>query len=213
MKIILTIILLFTYIPTAHAREPLKTTEGYLYINDTIKANIENLKKHTVIVMLQKDGLAYRGAGIAIDKRHILTVNHVAAADTEGSNNYYRAEENGLPYDCKVIKQDKEHDIAILEIESKAPDLPNSMTFATEIQAGETIYTIGHPLSGLYSLTMGKTSNTTGRLNLKVNGGNSGGFVMNDQGELVGMVTSKQNQVGNLAYMVGKDDIISFIGG
>lgn len=210
IRIVTIIILLFTYIPTAHAREPLKTTEGYLYINDTIKANIENLKKHTVIVMLQKDGLAYRGAGIAIDKRHILTVNHVAA-DTPGSNNYYRSEENGLPYDCKVIKQDKEHDIALLEIESKAPDLIEPMTFATEIIAGEYIYTIGHPLSGLYSLTMGKTSNTTGRLNLKVNGGNSGGFVMNDQGELVGMVTSKQNQVGNLAYMVGKDDIQNFL--
>ncbi len=211
MKILLIIILLFSFNPTAHAnkREALKTTDGYLYTTETIQANIANLKKHTVIVMLQKDGQAFRGAGIAIDKRHILTVNH-AAATTPGSNNYYLSEENGSPYDAIVIKTDSQHDLALLEIDKNAPDLLEPMTFNNPL-AGETIYTIGHPLLGLYSLTMGKTSNNSDRLKIKIHGGNSGGFVMNEQGELVGMITSAQGQVGNMAYMTVSEDIQNFL--
>lgn len=218
MKILLITLMLFSFSTTTYAkvtdcngneRKALKTTDGYLYTTETIQSNIDNLKSHTVIVMLQKDGQAFRGAGIAIDKRHILTVNHGSAST--GGNNYYLSEENGTPYDATVTKSDSTKDIALLEIDSRAPDLPESMTFATEIKASETIYTIGHPLSGLYSLTKGKTSNATGRLNLKVSDGNSGGFVINEQGELLGMVTSKQNQVGNLAYMVTFEDLKSFL--
>lgn len=223
-KLILIIILLFTFTSTANAITignvidsetkqeipKLESTDGALYINNAeIRDHIANLKKHTVIVMLQKEGRAFRGAGIAIDKRHILTVNH-AAATTPGSNNYYFAEENGKPYDATVIKTDELHDLALLEIDKSAPDLMDTMTFNNPI-AGETIYTIGHPDLGLYSLTMGKTSNDSGRLKIKIHGGNSGGMVMNEQGELIGMITSMQEQVGNLAYMTISKDIKGFM--
>lgn len=226
-KLLITILLLLAFSSTTYANVidstgkemvPLKITDGYLYVNDSIKSNIENLKKHTVIVMLQKDGLAYRGAGVPIDKRHILTVNHVSA-DTNDSNNYYFTEENGTPYDCKVFKQDPTHDIAILEIDKDAPDLIGPMTFATDLNIGDTVYTIGHPLSGLYSLTMGEIIKLSERayngidsvkLDIKIKEGNSGGFVINDQGELVGMISS-ESQVSNWGYMIGKDDIQGFL--
>jgi S1-C subfamily serine protease len=224
-KLIIIIALLFTFSNTTYANvidntgkeiEPLKTTDGYLFVNDTIKANIENLKKHTLIVMRQEAEGQYRGAGIAIDKRHILTANHVTSAT---GKNFYFEHEGSQPIWATVVKQDPTHDIAILEIDKNAPDLIEPMTFATELNIGDTVYTIGHPLSGLYSLTEGSILKLSEKayngiesvkLDIKIHDGNSGGFVINDQGELVGMISSG-SQVINWGYMIGIEDIQSFL--
>lgn len=202
----------------------LKTTDGYLAVNEMIQANIQELQQHTVIVMKnehQVDGtiIQYRATGLAIDKRHILTVNHIVYSKLK-IENYYFASEGSQPLWATVTKQDPSHDIAILEIDKNAPDLPvEPMPFAKEISVGEWVVTIGHPEHGTYSLTQGSILMLSEKshydidsvkLDIKIQGGNSGGFVINANGEIVGMIFCG-SQVINWGYMIGKDDIQAFL--
>jgi S1-C subfamily serine protease len=188
-----------------------QTTDGYMAFSDELNANIENLKK------LEADG-QYRAAGIAIDKRHILTADHITSAT---GKNFYFEHEGSQPLWATIVKQDPLHDLALLEIDKNAPDLiAEPMTFAKNITLDETVYTVGHPKSKLYSLTKGKVNSLTGKgsdniqgieLDMRVKSGNSGGCVIDAQGEIVGMIFSAQDMVGNMAFMIGKDDIQNFL--
>jgi S1-C subfamily serine protease len=196
-----------------------KTTDGWADYGDEVNDGINKLKNNTVIVYLESKGVYYRGAGIAISKRHIVTVNHVTY---DGGKNFYQPYEDSPSYWATVIKQDPTHDIAILEIDKGAPDLPfTPIAFAKEIKMDESVYTIGHPLDNLYALTQG----TVGwleekgwndiksvQLNIRAHEGNSGGFVINNSGEIVGMVFCYSAHVGSFGYMIGKDEIQKFIG-
>lgn len=195
-----------------------QTTDGYMAFSDELNANIDNLKKHTVIVMrLEADG-QYRAAGIAIDKRHILTVDHITSAT---GKNFYFEHEGSNPLWATIVKQDTLHDLALLEIDKNAPDLiAEPMTFAKDITLDETMFTVGHPKSELYQLTKGRVDSLTGKgsdgiqgieLDMRVKSGSSGGTVINGQGEIVGMIFSAQDMVGNMAFMIGKDDIQTFL--
>jgi S1-C subfamily serine protease len=231
-KIILILILFLTFSETAHAITIhksysgtgeelviLDTTNGQMAFTKEEAANIEKLKKHTVIVIeLDSDGRQYKAAGIAIDKRHILTVDHIIS---NNSKNYYAEQEGSPSYWATVIKQDPKHDIAILEIESSAPDLiAESLPFAKDIQRKERVYTIGHPKKTTYQLTSGKVNLLMEKgyndiesmqLDICIKNGNSGGFVINGQGEIVGMIYSVAEHIGNIGYMIGTEDIQKFL--
>lgn len=197
-----------------------KTTDGWGSYSDEINEGINKLKNNTVIVYLELNGVYHRGAGIAIDKRHILTVNHVT---DDGGKNFYQPYEDSPSYWATLIKRDPTNDIAMLEIDKDAPDLVvTPIVFAKEIISNEVIYTIGHPEKGLYSLTQGTIGWLEGKawndikcvqMNIKLNEGNSGGFVINKAGEIVGMFFSYTAMVSSLSYMIGKDEIQKFIGG
>jgi S1-C subfamily serine protease len=226
-KLLITILLLLAFIPTTYAKVTdetgkaitlTQTTDGYMVLSDAEKSNVDNLKKHTVVVMQLESDIMYRATGIAIDKRHILTVDHITSAL---SKNFYLEKEGATSYWATVIKQDPLHDLSLLEIDKNAPDLINEpMTFAKDITLNESVYTVGHPKSELYSITHGTINSVAGKdldgiqgieLDIQIKSGNSGGFVINAQGEIVGMIFSRQNMIGNMAFMIGKDDIQKFI--
>jgi S1-C subfamily serine protease len=197
----------------------LKTTDGDLTVSDELNTNIENLKKHTVIVFLDEaDGEQYHGAGYAIDKRHILTVNHLTS---ETGSIFYMENETSQPYWATIVKQDADHDLALLEIDKGAPDLiAEPMSFAKEVVKDEEVYTIGHPWNNRFSLTNGKVGWLKAKGNhgiesvllyMKLREGNSGGIVINKQGEILGMFFSFPKMIENWSYMIGKDEIQNFI--
>lgn len=198
----------------------LKTTDGYSFFSDQMKENINNLKAHTVVVILnESNGIQYRGTGIAVDKRHILTVNHVTSST---GRNFYNETPTSQPYWATVVKRDASHDIALLEIDKSAPDLISvPMKFSgDDVSIGDDVYTIGHPDSGLFSLTHGVVYRFNEKafngiegtmLNIRISGGNSGGFVINTNGELVGMMFSDAAQIKNLGFMIKESDLKNFL--
>lgn len=202
----------------------IKTTDGYKAFTDSEVKVIDNLNKHTVVVMIRvytKTGIvSYRGAGIAIDKRHIVTADHVTSS-TEKHDNYYRASEGATPYYATVISSDPAHDLSLLEIDKNAPDLiAEPLTFAKEVKENDTVITIGHPRGTMYGITTGYVNYMKGKgynkiisilVDIRILPGNSGGFAINESGEIVGMMFSSANQIGNIGCMINKDDIINFL--
>ena len=128
---------------------------------------------------------------------YILTNNHVVDGATEvkvvlGDKREFKA---------KVIGTDPKSDIAVIKID--ADNLtPITVGDSSKVQVGDYALAIGDPFGVGKTVTMGIVS-ATGRSNLgieayedfiqtdaAVNPGNSGGALINDRGELVGINTA-----------------------
>ncbi len=137
------------------------------------------------------------GSGFLIsDDGYILTNNHVVS-DAEEITVYL---EDGTDYEAEVIGRDLVRDIAVIKID--AEDLPY-LEFGDpiEVALGESVVVLGYPLGDEdVSITSGIVSKVDfddGRniswiqTDSAVNPGNSGGPMLNMQGQVVGVVAAK----------------------
>jgi serine protease DegS len=144
------------------------------------------------------------GSGVIIDTTgHIITNNHVIAnADTI---NVQLAD--GRMSRATVVGRDPDTDLAVLSVKLK--DLPViPLGRSDELQVGDAVLAIGDPLALGQTVTHGIVS-ATGRNQLGVatfenfiqtdaaiNAGNSGGALVNERGELIGINTAVLNKTG-----------------
>ncbi|MEX2640166.1 MAG: DegQ family serine endoprotease [Balneolales bacterium] len=145
------------------------------------------------------------GSGVIVsDDGYILTNNHVVA----GAETIYVGLQNGDTLDAEVVGTDPDSDIAVLRVEAR--DLPY-MSFgdSDNLRVGEMVMAVGSPLQpGLaHSVSQGIVSATGRGLNLlqfenfiqtdaAINRGNSGGPLINMNGEIIGINTAIASQSG-----------------
>jgi S1-C subfamily serine protease len=130
---------------------------------------------------------------------YLLTNNHVV----ENKDNIRAVLWDGRTTDARIVATDPDTDLAVLKIDTEG--LP-ALRFATEnqLRIGDVVLAIGNPFGLGQSVTMGIVSALgSERLNLglagyeyliqtdaAVNTGNSGGALVNAEGELVGINTA-----------------------
>ena len=142
------------------------------------------------------------GSGIIISKDgYIVTNNHVI----DGAQKITVKTSDGTEYDAKLIGTDPKSDIAVLKVE--ANDLtPATLGDSSKISVGDTAIAIGNPLGTLGgTVTDGIISATSRELvvnnesmkliqtNATINSGNSGGGLFDGNGNLIGIVQSKDS--------------------
>ena len=137
------------------------------------------------------------GSGVIVSARgqgYVLTNNHVIA---------HAADIQVLLYDGRIAKAslvgaDEESDLAVLKIE--ASNLPVIHIAEQQLRPGDVVLAIGNPLGLNQTVTMGIVSAIGRQLNgssaedfiqtdAAINLGNSGGALVNAEGELVGINT------------------------
>lgn len=145
------------------------------------------------------------GSGVIISPDgYIITNNHVIAGAKELS---ITLNDNSI-YEAKIIGSDEKTDIALLKIEADE-DLPY-VTFGDSDQAriGEWVLAVGNPFNLNSTVTAGiisaKSRDLSGRnsqsfiqTDAAVNPGNSGGALVNINGDLVGINTAISSQTGS----------------
>jgi S1-C subfamily serine protease len=157
------------------------------------------------------------GTGFALSSEGFIVTNyHVINAANEitvrGINSDF-----SVSYKAAVIASDKNNDLAILKIDDvafKNLDHP-PYTFSNSVSlVGESIYCLGYPLRSTMGdevkLTNGIISSKTGfqgditsyQISAPVQPGNSGGPLLNSNGEIVGIVSAKHTQAENASYAV-----------
>jgi hypothetical protein len=128
----------------------------------------------------------------------VLTNAHVVAGCSE-----IKVRTSGVPENpATVVARDNRNDLAILKVGVK----PNAIAvFRTGLKLGEPIAAFGYPLSSLLSssgnFTLGNVTSLAGvaddtrmvQISSPVQAGNSGGPVLDQNGNVVGVVTSKLN--------------------
>ncbi len=163
------------------------------------------------------DGTGELGSGSIIDDNgHILTNAHVVLKASSGEpydNIHVYFKPAKLTGDTKqdlvngksarIIKSDRALDLALLELDDKpagAAVMP--IGDAAGVQPGDPVVAIGHPeQGGLWTLTTGVVSTTLADLggvkgknvfqtDASINRGNSGGPLIDRQGNLIGVNTS-----------------------
>ncbi len=153
------------------------------------------------------------GSGVIISEDgYIVTNNHVIA-DAEKLEVTLNDNRN---FTAKVIGADPETDLALIKIE--APDLHViPMGNSEDLRVGEWVLAVGNPFgftstvtSGIVSAKARNISTTTGepsrggiesyiQTDAAVNRGNSGGALVNLDGQLVGINTAIYSQTGTYA--------------
>ena len=150
------------------------------------------------------------GSGIVISEDgYILTNNHVISSD---SSSYYAVQEatgikinlygDDTAYDATVVGTDSYTDLAVLKID-KDGLTPAILGNSDNVKVGEFVMAIGNPLGMNYSVTTGVVSaidrevSSDGTVyqaiqtDAAINSGNSGGALVNADGEVIGINSMK----------------------
>ena len=145
------------------------------------------------------------GSGVIISPDgYIITNNHVI----NGAQNLSITLNDNKIYSAKLIGTDEKTDIALLKIDAD-DDLPY-VTFGDSDQAkvGEWVLAVGNPFNLTSTVTAGiisaKSRDLSGvnsqsfiQTDAAVNPGNSGGALVNIQGDLIGINTAITSQTGS----------------
>lgn len=135
------------------------------------------------------------GAGVVLDEAgHVLTCDHVIDG-LDRVDAYF--DDDATPIPVKIVARAKDVDLALLELTGGLPPhhAPLRAASVAELAMGDTVYAMGAPRKMRFSLSHGIVS-YVGRpfdgtyylqTDLSANGGSSGGPVMNERGELVGV--------------------------
>lgn len=155
----------------------------------------------------QKQTQIGTGSGVIITPDgHIVTNNHVI----RGSNEIQVTLNNNKNYVAKVIGTDPSMDIALLKIDADE-ELPYiSFGDSDSAKIGEWVLAVGNPFNLTSTVTAGIISAKGRDLNegdnlrqsfiqtdAAVNPGNSGGALVNTNGELIGINTAITSQTGS----------------
>jgi S1-C subfamily serine protease len=146
------------------------------------------------------------GAGVVVTNTgEILTALHVVT----GATSIKVAFSDGTTSTATIRSSDASHDIASLT-PTHLPGVVVPAVLGGGVQIGDQVFAIGHPLGLVDSLTAGVVSGldrtfkgANGRtlvgliqFDAAVNPGNSGGPLVNRQGQVVGIVTGVANPAG-----------------
>jgi S1-C subfamily serine protease len=158
------------------------------------------------------------GSGFFIDPRgYIITNHHVVESEVdpkyEGySRLYIRLSDSpaGERIPARVLGWDKVLDLALIKTEVTPPYIFGGYA-AEQMQPGDRIYAIGSPAGLEKTITSGIVSATGRRLlqvgdslqvDVPLNPGNSGGPLLNEMGDLIGIVFAGLQQYEGLNFAV-----------
>lgn len=150
------------------------------------------------------------GSGVVINKDgYIVTNNHVI----DGAEEIEVSLHDNRTYQATLVGRDPSTDLALLKIEEKELD-HISLVDSDEVQVGEWVLAVGNPFNLNSTVTSGIVSAKARNINIlkdrsaiesfiqtdaAVNPGNSGGALVNLDGELIGINTAIASNTGSFA--------------
>ena len=187
---------------------------------------LENLMKSVVAVILNKgmdiqNGMGYLdktiGTGFFIDNDGFILTNHHVIAEHvdptyEGYSMVYVTTRNDpdVEIPAKVVGFDKVFDIALLKVPVKNKDCL-VIGRSIDMSVGDKIYTIGNPIGIKYTVTSGIISNkeidffqigNAFQIDAAINPGNSGGPLIDERGQVVGIVFAGIPQFDGINFVI-----------
>ena len=158
------------------------------------------------------------GSGIIISEDgYIVTNNHVVSSESQST--YYEISEaksikiklfnDETQYDATIVGKDSQTDLAVLKIE-KTGLTAAEFADSDSIKVGEFAMAVGNPLDLGTTITCGvvsavnrkvedsekTTAYTCIQTDAAINSGNSGGALVNSQGQVIGINTLKVSSTG-----------------
>ncbi len=160
----------------------------------------------------------FMATGFLLDGNgYIITNAHVV----NNAKNLIVENRKGNQYSAKSIYNNPLNDLAILEITDtafkKISGLPYTFS-KTTFDLAEPIYTLGYPREeivygqGYLSAQSGYFGDTSSyQISISANPGNSGGPVITRNGEIIGIISSKETKADGVVFAVKSESIFAAI--
>ena len=164
------------------------------------------------------------GTGIIVDSNgYILTNSHVISDGEARSVNVLF--NDGSSIDGQVLWHDAQLDLAVVKV-NKTGLTPAELGDSDEVRIGDIAIAIGNPLglelqrtvtqgiiSGLDRTIKTQTATMTGLIQTdeSINSGNSGGPLLNEKGQVIGINTAKTSEGESLGFAISINQAKSII--
>jgi len=169
------------------------------------KAEVNSIKRRIDPVIQYKSG----GTGFMIDaKGYIITNEHVI----HEARNIAVQDNKGVTYTAKLVFTDEPRDIAILKIDDDSFHVSNNVPYAIskgQVDLAEPIYTLGYPRNeivygqGYLSAKTGFDGDTLScQIEIAANHGNSGSPILNQNGEVIGILNARQTNAEGFVFAI-----------
>ena len=188
------------------SRDLQRVKEDQRKYNSEVTKEVNTLKNKITVPVKEID---YKsgGSGFIIDPKGLLVTNAHVVKDAK---NIAVQNRSGNSFNATIIFLDKEKDLAILKIEDENfkpfTSIPYSISKSTTDLA-EPIYTLGYPRDeivygeGYLSAQTGFKNDTLScQISIPANPGNSGGPVMNKQGEVIGILSTRETSAEGVVF-------------
>ncbi|SIO06270.1 serine protease, S1-C subfamily, contains C-terminal PDZ domain [Chitinophaga niabensis] len=150
----------------------------------------------------------YGGTCFAISRNGYMVTNYHVIA---GADSIYIQNNKGEAFKAVSVFEDVSSDLAVLRIADsgfRSPSLPYSLK-QQPIRPGEEVFTMGFPRDeivygkGYISAQTGFNGDTLAyQVSIQVNPGNSGAPLLDNNGEVIGIITGKQSTSDGIAFAV-----------
>lgn len=141
------------------------------------------------------------GTGWVTEGGYIVTNQHVIAGHSQITIRFNNSIEKEYP--AEVVVADENNDLAVLKLSNQHGDTPKGLPIAAKLpRIGAEVFTIGYPKSSVMGLNPKVTNGIVSALSgirddprviqttVAIQSGNSGGPLLNMQGEVVGITTA-----------------------
>ena len=201
-----------------------------LYGYNVMRREINNLKQNQKVLnstIRRIDGSVtppqapvskFSGTGFALTSEgYIVTSYHVI----QGADSLLIEGRNRQRYHAEPVYSDVKHDLAILRITDKKFTGFGRLPYAIksgQADLGERVYTLGYPREdvvygeGSLSARSGFEGDTAFyQVSIPVNPGNSGGPLMDERGNLIGVVSGRQNDAQSAAFATKSSYLVHLV--
>ncbi|GHA76023.1 S1 family peptidase [Pontibacter akesuensis] len=183
-----------------------------------LRREVERLKKNQTAIInginevtkpAAPQPATFAGTGFAISSDGFLvTSSHVV----EGADSIMIENKAGIKYKATEVYRDEIHDLSILRVTDPAFQSFGKLPYTfktTESDLGEKVFTLGYPREdivfgeGALSSTSGFENDSTAyQVSIPLNPGNSGGPLLDDKGNLIGVISGKQAGQEGAAFAI-----------
>ncbi|GEM_PF-5386876 len=157
-------------------------------------------------------------AFVVSNQGHVITCAHVIEGAVKVTLRF-----GDEVHEAKILAMDEADDLALLQIDSGSR---NSLSLAAtgKVQLAQDVRVVGYPLSdvlgnsikvtrGTVAGFIGTASDRRFQLDAPINSGNSGGPVVNDFGQVIGVASAKLagNEISNVGFAVPVAKVVEFL--
>jgi len=161
------------------------------------------------------------GAGLIVSKTgYVVTNRHVIDAEGDRRVIFF----DGRSYPFRVVVGVRDLDLALVKIDSSKTFSPLPLDLDGEAKLGDPVFAIGNPGGNGLTISAGKVigigtywtwggpySDRMIAFNAPIHGGNSGGPLVNDKGDAVGVVFCTAEGVQNRGFAVPIDGALTYL--